>query len=360
MNRRIILATIVLFSVIIGLISYFYFVKDNRIGTDSSRANSVSATITTKANWDAGTLDNIDSTSSAGSIKKDVKTGGEINLGAIYNEDPTKLTASFNTGKERMITHSGTIIDWPWYISPPGEQWWLFDLGTSSYTNASRVGVNCDGDGKEMPYPGYIHCHDPALPDSYMHLDISANGSDWTTIRNLSVPIETDSAPTSHTPVLTGYVRITSNYFGLDSTPDEDGYRRFFGIGSLRLWEPSVPSSHTTAATQIDGGANFWEWESFTPTQTVPPGTTSVTYRYRTTPNSDDTGWTAWVSDIGSVTSRTGDDSNNPTKYRYLQVEATLSNTDGVSTPTIDSYDIGYHTNVKPSKPTAQTAVIGN
>ena len=112
---------------------------------------------------------------------------------------------------------------------------------------------------------------------------------------------------------------------------------------------------HKTGATQIDGGINFWQWQTFTPTQTTPTNT-SVTYRFRTSTNGSD--WTGWVGSIGAVTSRTGDDSNNPTKYRYLQIEVTLSNTDGTSTPTIDSYSIGYHTNQKPNAPTAMTAVI--
>jgi len=63
---------------------------------------------------------------------------------------------------------------------------------------------------------------------------------------------------------------------------------------------------------------------------------------------------------LASVTSRTGSDSNNPTLYRYLQVQATLTNTDGTSTPTLSEYSIGYHTNRPPDKPTGLTAVIGN
>ena len=113
-------------------------------------------------------------------------------------------------------------------------------------------------------------------------------------------------------------------------------------------------ATHTTGATQIDGGENFWSWEGFTPTDSE-PANTSIDYRYRTSTDGSD--WTAWTADFGSVTSRTGDDSDDPTLYRYLQVEATLANTDGVSTPTIDAYDIDYHTEVKPNKPSAQTAV---
>jgi len=48
------------------------------------------------------------------------------------------------------------------------------------------------------------------------------------------------------------------------------------------------------------------------------------------------------------------------TFYKYIQVETTLTSTDGVSTPTLSDYTVGYHTNVAPSKPTAGTVIIGN
>jgi hypothetical protein len=121
---------------------------------------------------------------------------------------------------------------------------------------------------------------------------------------------------------------------------------------NFRAYQSSALATHIA---QVDGGANFWSWDANTIAQTVPANTTA-TYQYRTSANGTD--WTAWVGDIGSVTSRTGDDSNNPTRYRYLQIKATLTSTDGVSSPQIDSYAIDYHTEVKPSAPSAQTAVV--
>jgi hypothetical protein len=100
----------------------------------------------------------------------------------------------------------------------------------------------------------------------------------------------------------------------------------------------------------VYGGENFWEWEAVTDTKDT-PANTAVSYRYRTSTNG--TSWTAWTSDFGSVTSRDGE-----TKYPYLQIEATLESLDGIATPRIDEYDIDYHTEVKPSAPSAQTAVV--
>jgi hypothetical protein len=58
------------------------------------------------------------------------------------------------------------------------------------------------------------------------------------------------------------------------------------------------------------------------------------------------------------VTSKTGSPGSE-TFYKYLQVETILTSTDGSATPTLSDYTINYHTNVKPDKPVAQTAVIG-
>lgn len=136
-------------------------------------------------------------------------------------------------------------------------------------------------------------------------------------------------------------------YFHLDSMAGMYG----LFMNEIEIYSPSATATHATGSTQIDGGENFWEWETFTPTQTT-PANTSITYRYRS--SADGSNWNGWHSDIGDVESRSGE-----TKYRYLQIEATLSNTDGASTPTIDSYDVGYHTNVTPSAPSNLTAVVG-
>jgi hypothetical protein len=152
--------------------------------------------------------------------------------------------------------------------------------------------------------------------------------------------------------------KIRLRHISGNSTGAWDGISEFepyYNNTELYDTPTSTNALHTTTSTQIDGGANFWQWETFTDSK-ITPANTSVTYRFRTSSNGTD--WTSWVGSIGAVTSRTGDDSNNPTKYRYLQIEATLSNTDGASTPTIDSYSIGYHTNQKPNAPTAMTAVV--
>ena len=129
------------------------------------------------------------------------------------------------------------------------------------------------------------------------------------------------------------------------------------------------PGTHTTASTQIDGTANFYGWQTFTPTSSF-SGTqanTSITYKFRT--SKDGSAWTSWTADqsiangvaadISSlVTSRDGPAQDPANRYRYLQVQATLTSTDGTSTPIISQYDIGYHTNQKPNTPTAASVTV--
>lgn len=83
---------------------------------------------------------------------------------------------------------------------------------------------------------------------------------------------------------------------------------------------------YTSAPTQLDGGAEFSNWTTFSATQSVPANTT-LSYKFRTSP--DATNWTDYSAsqtysgtpiDLSTlVTSESGD-----TKYRYIQVESNL------------------------------------
>lgn len=138
-------------------------------------------------------------------------------------------------------------------------------------------------------------------------------------------------------------------------------------LDELEFYSTGSQAIHTTGATQIDGGSNFWEWQTFTPTYTK-PANTNVQFRFRSSTNSTD--WTDWtdyqtpasgspLNIIPLVTSRTGP-AETPTFYKYLQVETKLTSTDGTSNPTLSEYSIGYHTNRPPDKPVAGTVIIGN
>lgn len=136
-------------------------------------------------------------------------------------------------------------------------------------------------------------------------------------------------------------------------------------IHEFQVYTSSASATHTSAASQITN-TNLYQWQTFTPTYTE-PANTDISFKFRTSTNAID--WTAWTAsqtvasggslDLTSlVTSKTGDPGSE-TFYKYIQVETTLTSTDGVSTPTLSDYTIGYHTNVAPNTPTAMTAVVG-
>jgi len=112
-------------------------------------------------------------------------------------------------------------------------------------------------------------------------------------------------------------------------------------ISNLDTNESYIPSTqqdlHTSGTTQIDAGANISGWTTFEPEADI-PANTSISYRFRT--SSDGTTWTDWSA--SQVHAASIDISGQNGDNRYFQVETTLSNTDGTSTPILHSYTINY------------------
>jgi len=307
MKKRLAVLTLVFVAIIASLYFGFRGRKDKPI-----QATSTAAAITTQAEWDLGTKSNLLTT--GGTVSIDDKTESTYSLSNLYSSSPGSFTTC--TGTSPAAGFDGSTAT-QWYAaiyegSCDADPWVIIDLA-------------------EATYIGTIYSFSQPMDAWY-----SNNGTDYTYFAQC---VDCDSAT---------YVAWQMN-----SHPTAR-YLRLQGAG-VALYEAyfteHASATHTTGATQIDGGANFFDWESITPTQTV-PANTSITYRYRSSANGTD--WNAWHSSFGDVESISGD-----TKYRYLQVEATLSNTDGTSTPTIDQYSIGYHTNLAPSTPTNLTAVVG-
>jgi len=319
---------IVFVIVALGLASGTFFFRSNQTKPPKKvEASSSNATITSQADWDAGSKTNVDSASSPGSIKVSNLSSGTVDMLAIYNNNPSSVTTSVNSSTRSNAIDGNILTAWSFTSdSIPVTEWWKIDLG-QVYKIIKVRAVNTGS----------------AILAAYQGSTDDASYSDMASFQEDSNWQESTVTPS----VNARYVKVSCTVGG--------------GVGwhgcNLAEFElyAGATAIHTTAPTQIDGGENFWQWETFTDSKTT-PANTSVTYRYRTSTNGSD--WTAWVGDIGSVTSRTGDDSDNPTKYRYLQIEVTLSNTDGASTPTIDSYTVGYHTNQQPNAPTAMTAVV--
>jgi hypothetical protein len=317
-NKAVLVSVIVVLLLITGFAVYLLNSKDK---AHKSNATSTSATVTDQAQWAGGTNSALlDSSSSPGDIKINIS-------GGVTQVDTSGASLSTDTdgGDASKIIDGNDATGWGFESTVEGEcHWWKMDLG-SVVVGIARIRNVGSGEA-----------------DSSQEIFFSEDDATYTSIYQFGgagtftydLPAAQDAR----------YVKVNACNEYLFGSPDT------VGENELTLYQG--PFNATNKET-IDGTASFWSWDGFTPTQTV-PANTSVTYRYRTSANGTD--WTSWVSSIGSVTSRTGDDDNNPTLYRYLQVETTLANTDGASTPTVSSYNIDYHTEIKPAAPSAETA----
>ncbi|MCX6810050.1 MAG: discoidin domain-containing protein [Candidatus Berkelbacteria bacterium] len=323
-------------------VQYFWKSKQ-KIAVHASNASQI---LSSSSDWSAGVSSNIESSSGSLNISQlpppKIDTSGMTVTASKF--DSTKLNL---VDANLSTAFMGTTGD-PFY--------WQIDFGGNrqlscvyfyEFVGSSIGDVSIYGSTNETDWTA-IYEHFPGGPDGLWH----CGGC--------------------------GSANMTYRYVRISVTP---AYSTSLFFDEIEFYPPTAPGTHTTAATQIDGGTNFWQWQTFTPTETV-PANTAVTYRFRSSVNGTD--WTdPWSAvqtptsgnalDIsGLVTSRSGE-----TKYRYLQVETTLSRSDNGNDlrhcfdgpgseipcpptigPSVDSYSIGYHTEQKPNKPVAQTAVI--
>jgi hypothetical protein len=317
----------------IVILSIFFRTWDSK----RSDASSTTFSLSSSDEWNSGDKSNI--LVSSGTFGINDKGSSNIDLVSYVAANPGTITASTNAENVNNLIDGNTSSFWgiEKLIEDPTQYGWIqIDLGQNYQVVQGRVFV------------GGI--------DSDYKYQISSNGTDFTDLTSYTGGFNHWGQPDWFINNISGngrYLRISTRLLQCEPMMCAEPKSK------LNLQELELAVSgfgvHTSGATQIDGGANFWSWDSNTIAQSVPANTTA-TYQYRTSVNGAD--WTGWVESIGSVTNRTGDDSSNPTRYRYLQIKATLTNTDGASTPTIDSYTIGYHTEVKPSAPSAQTAVV--
>jgi hypothetical protein len=309
-------------------------------GVESANASSTNKILTTQSDWDLGSKTNTLTTNGTLSIS-DVASGSSLDL----TQGVTITSSADTAGKENLVdnnenTHwnycaccavsggcgNSCSIDW----QPLTHYWWQVDLGTSQPISSvmyRRFSAN-------WAY----------YPSSYYSVD----GTTFTLF-----PQNPLSAP------------VSVRYIKIDTFTGSQPSGCVANLSDIKIIGPAT-ATHTSAADQITN-ANLYQWQTFTPTYSKPTNT-DVSFRFKT--STDGASWGSWTAsqtpasgshlDISSlVTSKTGSPGSE-TFYKYIQVETTLTSTDGVSTPTLSDYTIDYHTNVKPNKPTAQTAVIGN
>ena len=323
---------------IIGAGSIIFFRPDSKKSSpQKTTASNTSAVLTSQDDWNAGTKSNADTSTSPGDviIEQNVLQGSYY----LYKSDGAQQYAAPLAGDGNESTYEQV------YVAFGAVEWLKQEYSSKSI---SKIRILLARGRNEVTDAKISYCSGSCtvvgtqiLTDTPTWYEFTISPAQSAT----SIKIEPNSTPT---PPSYAYIRVyeLQSYF----TPPQ--------------YKPTA--THTTGATQISGGDSYWGWQTFTPTYTKPTNT-NIQFRFRS--STDGSSWTGWSDaqspnsgsslDISAlVTNRTGD-TDNPTYYKYLQIETTLSSTDGVSTPTLDDYSISYHTNVSPSKPTGLTAVIG-
>ncbi|MCX6812529.1 MAG: hypothetical protein NTW79_02830, partial [Candidatus Berkelbacteria bacterium] len=261
-------------------------------------AASGSATITSKAEWELGTVQNIDSTSTPGDIKIDDKTSGSQHLDTAG----ISLDADYDSADKAKVVDDDLATYWGPIPSNGANHYW--EIGPFDAINLNKY--HLDGEY----YTG-------------LNIYTSSNGSSWTKINPttlLCAPSARCSADHTVSPsVVTKYYKIVT----LGGAP----YDSPFKIYDLKLYYQQATATHTSSSTQLDGTATFQHWDTFVPDATI-PANTSVAFRFRT--SADSSNWSNWSNSAayaGSI------DLSGLTQQRYLQVETTLTSTDSIATP---------------------------
>jgi len=313
--------------------------KDSNSTSEGVIAANSSKTINDKAEWEEGTLTTVDSTSMAGSIKIDFSES-QYDLTSIPSEN-IAIGGSPSIGKDNAT--NGNTSDYWQFESKVGDEnaYLIIDLGEE--ISASRINL-------------YSTC--PVFEyDCNMYS--STDNITYTSLGNSSGAY---SGGTFFSGSRTfRYIKATAAV-----VVSYEGYDSYARLNEILVYQTPNFATHTSAATQITHN-DLYQWQTFTPTYTAPANTT-VSFRLRT--STDSSNWTDWTAyqtpasaealDISSLVTASTGDAGSETFYKYIQVETKLTSSDGVSTPTVDSYSIGYHTNVPPNKPTGATATVGN
>ncbi len=307
----------------------------NKTATNiAMKAASEQTGLNTKTIWEAGTLDNIDTTSSVNQMKIADLSSSPIDLSnktiAVTYDEANKASAN---DKNENTYWSVTDLIWP------NNQSWTIDIG-ENYTVAKMKSLTSTS---TTAWTNLIYSY-------------STDGTSFTpTADNYTVTTGTPAWDESADINATArYLRIT--FSGNDPDNSSDGY-----LYEFQAYGPGY-ATHTTAANQLDGGSNFLTWETFTPTQTVSDNAT-IQYRFRT--STDGSTWTAWTAyqsgtsfDLSKLVTNSVGTGEDITYYKYLQIEAKLTSLDGVSTPIITDYTVNHHTNRAPTAPAEPSAAL--
>jgi hypothetical protein len=215
----------------------------------------------------------------------------------------------------RMIS-DGTDL----YLMPgDGESAFLkYDTGTNIWSELSRSPF-AQYYGTDMTYyNGKIHALAGNYKDDNWVYDIAEDS--WIKLRNVQ----------KYTYNRGPYNGASIEYAGGNS------FYALPGGGTVDMWSYTLSASnYEDSGTYVSESIDLSHVDSFstlTGVEDVPVNTAIV---YQTRSSDDEATWSAWEA-LGSSSTIQSDE------RRYLQVKIILSNTDGISTPTVYSYSIIY------------------
>jgi len=295
------------------LISKIATISPSRLDKTAKAASS-SQTINSETQWDLGVSVNIDSTVD-GLIKINNKTESKFDLNTLYLSDPALVTATINSANRNLVFDGDTGTSWSilYDDSPPHTYYWTVDLNDTY--RLSRISVWQDTAG-------------------IFQFSTSDNGIDFSEFGWLNGTYSNETVSGSGQAFR--YLRITNTTSG--GAPAGD-------VQEVDLYTYGI-ATHLSASTQLDAGEHTtMNWTTFAPVNSpvgAPPANTTESFRFRT--SNDSSNWSNWTDSsnyAASIDIETLLGVTDAAK-RYLQVETTLANTDGASTPTLDSYTANY------------------
>lgn len=338
------------FAIVFVISQNYYTIEQKEKYSIQTLALTNSGIITTQADWQAGTTNNINTTSNLGSAIINAYSGGKIDLNAIANADPASVVVTSNESEKLKSLDSDENTKWYGNITIAGPgSWdrWYINLGTSHTIVKIRALVNFSNLGGNISIEGICEgSNDAATFSQFGNLFSVSETKTW---------LECTGSKSYQ------YIGIKLNF--LDAGPPA-------GSAEVNLYEyegydAGGSGTHTSASTQIgatgDAERYIVEYQGFDITETE-PANTALDYRFQLVNSSGTStnGWTGWATgDVASLIASYPDQltitqAKKDAGETYLQVQSRLTSTDGVSTPTLSDYTVNYHTNKAPSAPTPQ------
>lgn len=297
------------------------FTVTNCSGGTVCPVNGEMRTLTSKADWQVGTSQNLvlsDPVEGDDGHLALATESSKIDLKAIYDSDPNRVTASlFSSTRANLIDGN---LDTGWGgISAPAF-YWQIDLGEAETITKIRA-------YKALAVTGFeVHSSD--------------DGVNWTARTNRFGP---EFNWTEITTFLPSGSSFSGRYIRLVKVggfnPGEGGTTNEF-----ELYRGPNMGIHISGQTQLDGGDNFDSWRKFTPTESdgmIGGVQTVITYSFRT--SADGTTWSEddWTAPAAYAGSPIALDAMPGLGLgRYLQVKSTLSTDNPSVTPVLSEYTL--------------------